>query len=29
MKDPTQDQAESVESKDTSSEDHNTDPNKQ
>ena len=33
MKDPTQDQAESIEtkdtSKDTSSEDHNTDPNKQ
>ena len=34
MKDPTQDQAESLtqdqaESKDTSSEDHNTDPNKQ
>ena len=29
MKDPTQDQSESVESKDTSSEDHNTDPNKQ
>ena len=29
MKDPTQDQSESVESKDTSSEDRNTDPNKQ
>ncbi len=29
MKDPTQDQAESIESKDTSSEDPNTDPNKQ
>ena len=29
MKDPTQDQAESIESKDTSSEDQNTDPNKQ
>ena len=29
MKDPTQEQAESIESKDTSSEDHNTDPNKQ
>ena len=29
MKDPTQDQAESAESKDTSSEDHNTDQNKQ
>ena len=29
MKDPTQDQAESIESKDTSSEDNNTDPNKQ
>jgi len=29
MKDPTQDQAESIESKDTPSEDHNTDPNKQ
>ena len=29
MKDPTQDQAEPIESKDTSSEDQNTDPNKQ
>ena len=29
MKDPTQDQSESIESKDTSNEDHNTDPNKQ
>ena len=29
MKDPTQDQPESIESKDTSNEDHNTDPNKQ
>ena len=29
MKDPTQDQAESIEPKDTSSEDQNTDPNKQ
>ena len=29
MKDPTQDQAESIESKDTSIEDHNTDTNKQ
>ena len=29
MKDPTQDQAESIESKDTSSEAQNTDPNKQ
>ena len=29
MKDRTQDQSESIESKDTSNEDHNTDPNKQ
>ena len=29
MKDPTQDQSESIESKDTSNEDHNTDQNKQ
>ena len=29
MKDPTQDQSESIESKDTSNEDHNTDSNKQ
>ena len=29
MKDPTQDQSETIESKDTSDEDHNTDPNKQ
>ena len=29
MKDPTQDQSESIESKDTSNEDQNTDSNKQ
>ena len=28
MKDPTQDQSETIESKDTSSEDHKSDPNK-